>query len=97
MELKRYGIHAMTVCPGYVKTGFQQNVLGGAPPDRVLKGRKIFAITPEQCARAVANGVSRNARTVLTPRAGWILVAAERLFPSFVDARMTSVTEDDGA
>ena len=97
MELKRYGIHAMTVCPGYVKTGFQQNVYVGKPPDRVLKGRDTIAITAAQCARAIANGVERDARTVVTPRLGWLFVAAERLFPSLIDARMTSMHEDYGA
>jgi short-subunit dehydrogenase len=96
MELKRYGIHTMTVCPGYVKTGFQQNVYVGKPPDRVLKGRDTIAITAEQCARAIANGVERDARTVVTPRLGWLFVAAERLFPSLIDARMTSMHEDYG-
>jgi short-subunit dehydrogenase len=96
MELKPHGIHAMTVCPGYVKTGFQQNVALGAPPDRVLKGRSTIAITPEQCARAVANGVERGARTVVTPWLGWLFVAAERLFPSLIDGRMAAAIEDQG-
>jgi short-subunit dehydrogenase len=96
MELKRYGIHTMTVCPGYVKTGFQQNVYVGKPPDRVLRGRDTIAITAEQCARAIANGMERDARTVVTPRTGWLFVAAERLFPSLIDSRMTSMHEDYG-
>jgi short-subunit dehydrogenase len=94
MELKRYGVHAMLVCPGYVKTGFQQNVYVGQPPDRVLKGRSTIAITAEECAGAIANGVERDARTVVTPRLGWLFVAAHRLFPAFIDARMTSLNED---
>jgi short-subunit dehydrogenase len=96
MELKPYGIHTITVCPGYVKTRFQQNVYVGVPPDRVLKGRSTVAITPEECARAIANGVERKARTVVTPRLAWLFVAAERLFPSFIDARMADMNEDHG-
>src|ERR1700682_1370150 len=49
MELQPYGIHAMTVCPGYVKTAFQQHVLAGRPPEKVMQGKK-FAITAAQCA-----------------------------------------------
>jgi short-subunit dehydrogenase len=94
MELKSHGIHAMLVCPGYVKTKFQENVLLGRPPERVLKGRDLFAITPEECAQAIARGVERDARTVMTPRSGWFFVAAARLFPAFVDARMRSAVED---
>jgi short-subunit dehydrogenase len=92
MELRRDRIHAMTVCPGYVKTAFQQNVLGGSPPESVLKGRR-FAITAEQCARAMARGIERDARTVVVPRAGWLFVALERLMPGFVDARMAAVMD----
>ena len=32
MELKKDGIHTITVCPGYVKTSFQEHALGGEPP-----------------------------------------------------------------
>ena len=44
MELQRDGVHAMLVCPGYVKTGFQKNVSVGQAPPKVQQGRR-FAIT----------------------------------------------------
>ena len=92
MELKRFGIHCMTVCPGYVKTSFQQNVLAGDPPQ--LTGlRQKWAITPEQCAEALLRGVEREARTVVTPATGWLLVAASRLFPSVVEGRLADINE----
>jgi len=90
MELADEGIRTMIVCPGYVKTGFQGHVLVGEAPDRLLKGKK-FAITAEQCAKAVARGVERNARTVVTPAVGWALVAAQRLLPSLVEAQMRKI------
>ena len=90
MELRREGIHAMLVCPGYVKTGFQKHVRGGCVPPDVLRSRR-YAITAEQCAAAIRRGVERDARTVMTPRAGWILVALARLFPSIVQARMAGM------
>jgi short-subunit dehydrogenase len=90
MELAGYGIRTMVVCPGYVKTGFQSHALVGQPPDRLLKG-KAFAITAEQCAAAVARGVERDARTVVTPAIGWALIAAQRLFPSLVEAQMKKI------
>jgi short-subunit dehydrogenase len=90
MELAGNGIRTMIVCPGYVKTGFQGHALVGRPPDRLLRGKK-FAITPEQCAEAVARGVERNARTVVTPASGWALVLAQRLFPSVVEAQMIKI------
>jgi short-subunit dehydrogenase len=90
MELAGDGIRTMVVCPGYVKTDFQEHALVGQAPDRLLKGRK-FAITPEQCARAVARGVERDARTVVTPRSGWALIALQRLFPTLVERQMAKI------
>jgi short-subunit dehydrogenase len=90
MELKRDGIHAMIVCPGYVKTGFQHHATGGPLPEKLVQGRR-FAITPEECARAIRRGVERDARTVVTPRAGWVLIAAMRLFPGFVEGRLAAM------
>jgi hypothetical protein len=90
MELAGDGIRTMVVCPGYVKTDFQAHALVGQAPNRLLKGRK-FAITPEQCAEAVARGVERDARTVVTPRSGWALIALQRLFPTLVERQMTKI------
>ena len=92
MELRRDGIHAMTVCPGYVQTGFQSHVLAGRPPESMRRGRQ-FAITPEQCAEAIARGVERNARTVVTPRAGWLFILVERVLPRLVDRQMERMQE----
>jgi short-subunit dehydrogenase len=90
MELKRDGIRTMIVCPGYVKTGFQKNVRAGQTPQAVQNARR-FAITPEECAEAIRRGVERDARTVVTPRSGWLLVAAMRLFPALVESRMAHI------
>ena len=93
MELKKDGIHTITVCPNYVKTGFQGHALGVEPPPGIAR-RKQFAITPEQCAEAIARGVERGARTVMAPKSGWLFVLAERLFPSLVDAQLAAILHD---
>jgi short-subunit dehydrogenase len=90
MELKNAGIQTMIVCPGYVQTNFQKNVRYGQTPDRVRRGR-VYAIKPEECARAIRHGVERDARTVVTPRAGWLFVVAMRLFPSLVESKMAEM------
>lgn len=90
MELRRDGIRTMIVCPGYVRTRFQQNVLRGATPDKVRDARR-YAITAEVCARSIRHGVEREARTVVAPRAAWLLVIAMRLFPSLVESRMAEM------
>jgi short-subunit dehydrogenase len=85
----------MVVCPGFVKTEFQKHALTGRPPERLLKGR-AFAITPEQCAEAVARGVERDARTVVTPAIGWALVALQRMFPRLVEMQMRKIYQGGG-
>jgi short-subunit dehydrogenase len=93
MELKKDGIGCITVCPGYVQTAFQAHALGAAPPKRITDSKR-FAIKPEQCAEAIARGVERDARTVLTPPSGWLFVVAERLFPSLVDKQLAAILHD---
>ena len=91
MELRRDGVHTMLVCPGYVQTGFQQHVLRGRPPDEVLARARAWPSPRRNVRSAIRRGVERDARTVLAPRAGWLLVAAMRLFPSLVEARMAQM------
>jgi short-subunit dehydrogenase len=92
MELKPYGIHAMTVWPGYVKTDFQAHALGTRPPETIRKGKQ-FAITAAKCAEAIARGVERDAHNVVVPRIGWILVALNRLLPRVVESRLAAINQ----
>ena len=90
MELRRDGVRTMLVCPGYVKTHFQSNAHSGQAPADVIRARR-FAITPAQCATAIRRGLEREARTIVTPRVGWIFVGAARLFPSLVELSMAKL------
>jgi short-subunit dehydrogenase len=90
MELRADGVHAMLVCPGYIHTAFQSHALTGGPPPKIIEGKR-FAITPEDCARAIRRGVERNARTVLAPRSGWLLVAVANLFPGLMEANLANL------
>lgn len=92
MELRRDNVHAMLVCPGYVKTNFQQNVLGGEPPSDIQRSRRM-AITPARCALDIRRGVERRANTVLSPASGWLLVALYRLFPGEAQRRMAAMVD----
>jgi short-subunit dehydrogenase len=92
MELKPFGIHAMTVCPGYVKTEFQVHALGTRPPDAIVKGQQ-YAITPDECAGAIIRGLERDARTVVAPRIGWIFIALSRLFPRLVESKLAAISQ----
>lgn len=87
MELQGDGIQVTTVCPGHVLTAFSDHALQGQAPEAVVRARR-FSISAEQCAQAIVRGVERGARTVMTPRGGWLVVAAARLLPSLVDAQL---------
>jgi short-subunit dehydrogenase len=90
VELRGTGVSAMLVCPGYVKTKFQESVLCGSVPPR-LAHQKRFASTAEEVARAIADGIESGRRTVLTPAVGWALVAASFVAPGLVDERLAGM------
>ena len=84
MEVAHYGIGAMVVCPGFVRTAFHEHVLGGPPHGAERRGRP-GEVTADQCAEAIMKGIERNKRTVVIPRIAWALIVASRLFPRTVD------------
>ena len=87
IELAERRIAVLNVCPCYVETPFQQNVLQGRVPAN-LAGDRMFKVTAEECAEAVVNGLRNGKRTIVVPRIGWLLVLAARLFPATVHGRM---------
>ncbi len=91
IELRGDGIRMMTVCPGYVDTPFHNHAIG-TPPAQIA-GAKPFAISPRRCAEAIARGVERDARIVVTPGIGWLMLWLERICPSMVDSRLSSLSK----
>ena len=83
-ELRRDGIHCMSVCPGYVKTHFQENVLGGRVPKALTGLPRRWAVTPQECAAAIVRGLERGAATVVTPSTGWIFIGLSHIVPGVV-------------
>jgi short-subunit dehydrogenase len=90
MELAGSGIRVMSVLPGYVTTGFQDHVLGGAPPP-AIRDMKRFAVTAEECAAAMVRGIESDARTVVTPGAGRLLTAFATLLPFVLESRLVAM------
>ena len=90
MEMRRDGVRVLSVFPGYVDTAFQDHAGGIAPPPHIVKGRR-FAVSARDCAEAIVAGIERGRKNVVTPRAGWLLIWANRLFPGLVESRMETV------
>jgi short-subunit dehydrogenase len=55
-----------------------------------VKGRR-FAVSARDCAAAIVAGIERGKTNVVTPRAGWLLIWANRLFPGLIESRMEAV------
>jgi short-subunit dehydrogenase len=86
-EMRRDGVRVISVFPGYVDTAFQQNAAGDPPPPNIVKGKR-FAVSAKKCAEAIVAGIERGRRNVVTPRVGWLLIWANRLFPGLVESNM---------
>ena len=63
----------MVVCPSYVRTKFQENVLVGRPPDEQASGKR-FATTAPDLAWAIADGIVRERRMLIYPASEWALM-----------------------
>lgn len=90
MELDGTGIRVLAVHPGYVATRFGHHTIEGEIPPNV-GGRQRFGLTAEQCAATILRGIRSGKRTIVTPAAGWALVAAARLFPGLLYKRLAKI------
>ncbi len=84
VELKKDGIHVLTVCPGYVATAFSQNVVLGNERKKV-RPNTVKGITAERVARATLQGYLKQKREVIVP---WTMYAPVKIYqhwPGFVE------------
>ena len=87
VELKSDGIHVLTVCPGYVRTGFSENAVRGNDLKRVRPG-SVRGITAERVANATLSGYVKRKREVIVPWTMHIPMKLYQLFPSVVEWSM---------
>ncbi len=85
VELKKDGIHVLTVCPGRVRTPFSENAVRGIEVKRVGSGRGISA---ERVARATLRGYLKQKREVIVPWTMQVPVKIYQLFPGLVEWAM---------
>jgi short-subunit dehydrogenase len=92
VELKKDGVHVLTVCPGYVRTAFGANATRGREMKTVRPG-SVRGITAERVARATLTGYRKQKREVIVPWTMHVPVKLYQLFPSLVEwvmAKMAS-------
>jgi dehydrogenase/reductase SDR family protein 7B len=87
VELKKEGIHVLTVCPGYVRTNFSENAIRGDELKRVRPG-SVRGITAERVARATLQGYLKQKREVVVPWTMHIPVRIYQHFPGMVEWAM---------
>ena len=83
VELKKDGIHVLTVCPGYVATAFGENAVRGNELKKV-RPNSVRGISAERVARATLQGYLKGRREVIVPWTMHIPVKLYQLFPSLV-------------
>src|SRR5580698_3588042 len=79
VELKKDGIHVLTVCPGYVRTAFSENAVRGNELKRVRPG-SVKGISAERVALATLNGYLKQKREVIVP---WTMNVPVKIYEHF--------------
>lgn len=83
LELQKYGINVLTVCPGFIKTNFQENMLRSEHYSDIPK--RQYGATAEQVARATLRGYLKGKRQVVVPWYYHIAIKIYQLFPGLVE------------
>ncbi len=84
VELKKDGVHVLTVCPGYVRTAFGKNVVLGNEQKKV-RPDSVKGITAERVARATLQGYLKQKREVIVPWSMYVPQKIYQLFPAGVE------------
>jgi len=92
IELKDENIDVLTVCPGYVRTSFQENIVRGKTGKRV-RPDSVRGITAERVARATLQGYLKRKREVVVPWTMHPVIKLYQLFPGIVEWGMVRMLE----
>jgi short-subunit dehydrogenase len=92
VELKKDGIHVLTVCPGYVRTAFSENAVRGSELKKV-RPAAVRGITAERVARATLRGYLKQKREVIVPWPMHVPVKLYQLFPAVVEWAMARMAK----
>lgn len=87
VELKKDGVHVLTVCPGYVRTAFGENAVRGNQRMSIRPG-SVRGITAARVARATLRGYLKQKREVIVPWTMHLPVKLYQLFPAAVEWAM---------
>jgi short-subunit dehydrogenase len=95
LELKRDNINVLTVCPGYVSTGFGEHMV--ANRQGAVRPKSVRGISAERVARAAYRGYRAREREVIVP---WTMIPVIKLYqllPGLVEWGMGKAMRDSRA
>lgn len=84
MELQRYNINVLTVCPGYIATDFARNMVQGSNAQRVGSSVK-YGVGPDVVAKDTLDGLLKRKRQVVTPWYYWLFIKLHENAPGLVE------------
>ena len=84
IELMRDNINVLTVCPGFVRTKFQENMYRGSSKERT-RPASARGISAERVANAVLRGYLKRKREVVVPWTMHPVIKLYQLFPGVVE------------
>ncbi|MGA7906347.1 MAG: SDR family NAD(P)-dependent oxidoreductase [Candidatus Sulfotelmatobacter sp.] len=87
VELKKDGIHVLTVCPGYVRTDFRANAARGSDV-KTVRPASVRGISAERVAWATLRGYLKEKREVIVPWPMHLPVKIYQLFPGLMEWAM---------
>lgn len=90
VELRGTGVHVMTVCPGYIATGFSENAIKGADPQRLSAGSGRRT-SPERVADAVLRGIAAKKREIVVPWKDRLLIKLYQNAPKLLERAMANM------
>jgi short-subunit dehydrogenase len=85
--LEKEEIHVLTICPGYVRTGFGENSVRGRELKRV-RPTSVRGITAERVAQAAFEGYRKRKREVIVPWTMHVPIKLYQFFPGLVEWAM---------
>jgi uncharacterized protein len=83
LELKRDNINLLTVCPGYVNTGFGEHVVANRQGN--VRPQSVRGVTADRVALAAYRGYRRRKREVVVPWSMVPVIKLYQLFPGLVE------------
>ncbi|HKB97563.1 MAG TPA: SDR family NAD(P)-dependent oxidoreductase [Terriglobales bacterium] len=83
LELKRDNINVLTVCPGYVRTGFGEHVVANRQFN--VRPQSVQGVTAERVAQAAYRGYRKRKREVVVPWTMIPVIKLYQLFPGLVE------------